>query len=592
MNKRRRAITWSVVGSFVLLLVFVAAWVGIRGLAARAELMSALPEVRNVATLLVSQDFDGASESLARAQQSSENARGLVSDPIWRASEWVPWVGGNFTVVRELAEVTDDVLDEAVEPALDAARALDPASLRPVDGRIPLEPIVEAVDAAQIARDVIVDADSRVDASMQFDVIGPVERARTQLAEEIDDVLPQVRIAADAASLLPGMLGAEGPRNYLIMFMNNAELRALGGTALSFTTISIDNGAFTIGDAVPAGFNNFSRYEPGELRPVPEGVEDLYPLQSFGTYIPNVTMTPQFPIAADLARSMWLEDIGTPVDAVIGLDTAALSYAMRGLDDVPLADGSVLSSGNAVQLLLNDIYLRYPTEVETQDLLYGQAVSGIAGQVSSGSFEPGPLLEGLARAGREGRLLMWSTVAEEQALFEAADIDGAPPAATDERAEFGVYLQDGVGAKLNYYLDLNVGVRATDCSDGMQSYELALTVTNTIPPGRESDLGPSILGNFRAEGLAPGVQRLLVYVFAPPMAVLGDVFSDGDVLPSAGARDGSNPATRVTVELAPGESAELTTTVAITSSEAHEDLAILSTPLATPTEVSIAPCGG
>ncbi len=53
---------------------------------------------------------------------------------------------------------------------------------------------------------------------------------------------------ASAARLLPPMLGADGPRDYLVVFQNLAEPRATGGMFGSFAVVHTDQGKVTVLD--------------------------------------------------------------------------------------------------------------------------------------------------------------------------------------------------------------------------------------------------------------------------------------------------------------------------------------------------------
>ena len=44
------------------------------------------------------------------------------------------------------------------------------------------------------------------------------------------------------------MLGADGPRNYLITAENNSEIRACGGFIGSLGVMNVDNGKISLGD--------------------------------------------------------------------------------------------------------------------------------------------------------------------------------------------------------------------------------------------------------------------------------------------------------------------------------------------------------
>ena len=73
----------------------------------------------------------------------------------------------------------------------------------------------------------------------------------------IDSASTTLNQAAPIIRTLPAILGADGLRTYVVMFLNNAELRSLGGTALSFAEIAVDHGAIELTRIVPAGDNNY-----------------------------------------------------------------------------------------------------------------------------------------------------------------------------------------------------------------------------------------------------------------------------------------------------------------------------------------------
>ena len=48
---------------------------------------------------------------------------------------------------------------------------------------------------------------------------------------------------AQVATLLPPMLGADGPRTYLLVSLNSAELRSAGGIVGAFAVLHAEDGA-------------------------------------------------------------------------------------------------------------------------------------------------------------------------------------------------------------------------------------------------------------------------------------------------------------------------------------------------------------
>src|SRR5690606_22711227 len=114
---------------------------------------------------------------------------------------------------------------QALSPALDLLEGGadgSPALLSAGEKMLPL--LVEARPALEQARSDLVaveQARERIDAAaLSPRVAGLVAR--------LDDILPLFGAAVDGALLLPDLLGADGPRTYLVIAQNNQELRATG----------------------------------------------------------------------------------------------------------------------------------------------------------------------------------------------------------------------------------------------------------------------------------------------------------------------------------------------------------------------------
>ena len=79
-------------------------------------------------------------------------------------------------------------------------------------------------------------------------MIQPVGEAVQTLSTKLSSAADVTGPGARPARLLPPMLGSEGPRTYLVVFQNPAELRSTGGIFGSFALMTADNGKITIAD--------------------------------------------------------------------------------------------------------------------------------------------------------------------------------------------------------------------------------------------------------------------------------------------------------------------------------------------------------
>ena len=572
------------------------AWVVTRGLQAKAELEAALPLASSIKTQLIAGDSAAVSASVQSMAEHTARARDLTGDPVWRAAEFLPFVGGNLATVRNLADVADDVVSGAAVPLVATASTLDPAALKPTDGTIDIEPIVAVGEALNQARTVFAAADKRVSDLDTSATVELVTAAVDEFQGFLSSITPTLVSASQVVDALPDALGGNAPRKYVIVFQNSAEARALGGTSLSFALLTMDKGRVALSDAVPAGFGNFAYYQESVI-PLPEGGDALYGSE-FGRAMSNVTVRPSFDSAATVTQEMWKRQFGTDIDGVISVDPVALGYLLRGTPPIPLSTGDVLTSETLVPLLLNGVYMRFwsgntsadaVADNAAQDVVYAEIVEKTFDQLLGGGVDPNQLMSALAQAASEHRVLMWSPKAEEQAIFEFLGVDGSLPKGDTTTDRVGVYFQENVGSKMNYYLKQAVSLGQAACrADGKASYRIGVDLTNDLPADAATSVSPSILGEFKREKLKPGVQRMLVMLYAPPGSQIVGATVDGAAVQLEAFHDTDYPVAKLIVSMEPGATSKMTIDV-VAAGAGKKALEAQATPMVNPTTISDLP---
>lgn len=544
-----------------LLLIVAVAWIGARGWLAKTALEEAQADVGLLKAEAAAMNLPAIEPIYDRVAERTATARQLTTDPVWRVAEWMPFLGRNLTVVRELAESTDDVMI-AVEPLVSLATELDPASLAPQDGAIPLDVFVRAgplVEDAAVRIDAVNERAAAIDAG---GTLGPVANARDRFVELLGDVQPSLDSAAELVPMIPALLGADAPRTYIVMFQNNAEARSLGGTALSFARITIDAGKINLEESVPAGFGNFPPFSVSPV-PVPAGFSEIYPA-AFGIFIPNATLRPSYPSAAEIVYQNWLQRKGVAADAVISIDAVALSYLLRATGPVTLSTGDVIDANNAVSFLLNDVLRSYQTgnvyeDNELQDRVYSETVTQTFARLSTGGFDVPTMASAMLQAFAEQRMALWSAHPEEQERVQSAGMANDLPESTPTSNAIGLYVNDNVGSKLNYYLAASASTHSAVCTaDGRQVHRIVAVLTNLIDPALARTLGPSILGDYARYGLAPGEQRIMLFGYAPPGSTILGATVDGQPIELEALHDEDHPVARFVISPKPGEIVQVT----------------------------------
>jgi len=564
----------------VAVLVASTAWIAVRALMAKSDLEASVSLVSTIKTEVAKGDVSAARASSAELAKKAESARSLTSDPVWRAAEAIPWVGGNLTAVRQVSDVVATVADDSITPLAAVAGSINLSAFRPVNGAIQLEPLIKAQPTLAAADAVMQAQLTRAEAIDTSGTLGFVSKAVTQLTTSLRSAGQITDAVSRASTLLPSMLGHNGPRNYLLLFQNNAELRSTGGIPGALALVHVENGAISLTQQASTG--DFPKYSSPVL-PLSAETTALYQ-SNVGEYIQDVTATPQFPVAAQLAREMWKRQYGTEVDGVLTIDPVALSYLLKATGPVTLATGDRLTSGNAVKLLLSETYARYP-DPKMQDAFFASAAAEVFAKVAGGSFNPTTMIKALAKAGGERRILIWSANAGEQKSLAQTTLAGDLPKSSSSEQQFGVYLNDNTAAKMDYYLHTSIALGQATCrADKRPTYAVSVTLASDAPADAATSL-PSYVTGGGGSGVPAGVTQTIVSVYAPRGATLIGATSDGKQFPVNWATLGGHPVGAATVALPPGQ--KITVQFQFVGKAPHTGgLAVQSTPGVHPAKIN------
>ena len=569
LSRARRVGTivgWVLAGLLILALV-AALWIAFRGISAAQHLQAARAQIDNATEAM--SDPDAAAVAIRELGADAKAAHDLTSDPIWWAGAQLPWVGPQLSAVSTIAETLDDISTTTLTPLADVLAAVDLNSFSFTDGGLDLSVFTSIQDAADQA------ASGMASASEALNAIDPAPLVRP-LREVVETATVQVDEASNAAStlqrtaeLLPAMLGGDEKRTWLMLFQNPAELRSLGGMPGATAVLTAENGRVELAEQGTAAI---SRYPSPVMELDPE-LTALYGNRP-AVWFSGTTVLPDFALAAPIAREMWEREHGTSADGVVSIDPIALSYMLEATGPIQLPTGETLTADNAVDLLLNEVYLRYSDPAE-QNAVFAQAAATVFETLISGNVDPSKVLAALNRAGEERRLLLWSAHEDEQQVLAETTLSGHLPVTDDDAARFGVYLNDGTGSKLGYYLDVDPELTWNRCGDDQVTSEatLTLTLTSNAPADAATSLPPAIAGgNY---GVPAGTLRVVSFIYLPVGANLLDSELSGD-LAFGGGRDGEHRVVSFSSDLAPGDSTTASLTVSLPNANPDEIIAELT----------------
>ncbi|ALV44563.1 hypothetical protein MB46_02555 [Arthrobacter alpinus] len=580
-GKLKRRLLWTgLSAAFVALIVGGAVvWLGVQAGVIKDNLQSTTELLPQLKEQLTANDHEGAAATVETLTTHTAAAKSAGTDPVWKAAGALPWIGPNFAAATTITVTADDVVELAAKPLLGAFESLDWKSLTPKDGAVGLEAIssaspsvVAAANTVQLSYDRLAGIDT---SKLLPQIAEPLASAQQQLG----DLRSTLNVASSTVQLLPAMLGGSDARNYLLLIQNSAEVRATGGIPGALAVLRTEKGKIQL-------TSQDSATAMGAFVPavgVDAAQEAIY-TNRLGSYMQNVNMTPDFPTAANTARAMWQQrHPGDVIDGVITLDPSALAMVLEATGPVDVGSAipvgvdigtlpTKLTSSNLVQALLSDVYANIG-EPALQDAYFAEVAKTIFAEVSSGKTSGEKLLTALSKGVEENRIKIWSARADEQNLLASQRIGGAISGRSVAPAAFGIYFNDGTGAKMDYYVKRTVQLVQHCSSGGYGQYTARITLTNTAPADAATSLPKYVTGD-GVFGVEPGHVATNVIAYGPAQARTQATRVDGRATPAGSFTHADRPVGVIRVELAPGQTitVELDFAKVVQSSPAQLDV--------------------
>lgn len=322
-----------------------AAWVIALGLAAsaglllardvqgvRADLVAGRAEALSARAAMDRGDLGAAADALLQADTRFDQAAQRRSSVVWRAARRVPVVGHVVQAVDETSEAGGAAVDlgHAVLTALldaqldgqghgDTARGLPLDALRDL-GAVLHGPTMQA----------LLEATADLREPLGGWVPGTVRSAREEMLAVADEGLATLEPVRMTTSVLPGFLGAEQPRRYLLAMQNSAELRGTGGLIGFHSVLTVDDGHLDFAD--PKVDDTLDL--PGAPLVTDAPFQARYGRLGAGNGLTNANLDPDFPTTARLLVGIHEAATGDVVDGVIAVDPTALSQLL--IDGPPI----------------------------------------------------------------------------------------------------------------------------------------------------------------------------------------------------------------------------------------------------------------
>ena len=576
----RRVIVW-VVGALFVLACLVFGWEAFR--AARA-LEDAEDRAGIMQQNIVDGDVDAARRSLERFDASTTRAHESTDGPLWWLGSHVPVIGQNVDAVSTVARELDVVSDAVLPGVVDVADQVRLETFRPKNGRVDLEAVASVAPVLATASKVLEEGNREVAAFNVDGLIGPLRGPMTTLQDRFNRAAVAASAANDATHLLPSMLASDGKRrSYLLLIMNNAEVRSLAGMPGSVAVLTAKDGKLKMGRQ--GGINDVLPFaKPPSGAKLTKEEKRVFQ-SSVATDMRDTAAHPDFQRAAQLAAAMVSKRWNVRFDGAVGVDPVTLGYLLEGLGQIDVGDKVTLNHRNAVSMLLNGVYIKYPNRPEKQDDVFEKAARRIFDATVDGKGNSQAVIKALVRGVTERRLMLWSRDETEQKRILSSGISGAMDSGSG-RPQAGVYVNDSGSSKMQYYLEMSTTLQTDHCLDGgAQELRTTTTLISSAPPNARR-LPPSVVG--LGSYVKPGNMLLGVMITGPRGGDIVSMTVDGQPAPVGGAEFGGRPVAKVARELPPGQSSIIVTKMK-TAAASPGDPELRTTPGIVPNDDAVEP---
>ncbi len=338
------------------------------------------------------------------------------------------------------------------------------------------------------------------------------------LTERLDYYSSIAHKADTAALIMPQITAVGGSKSYLVLFLNNMELRPAGGFIGSYAKLDFDNGrikAIKVDDIY-----NLDGALKEHISPPAEIVSDL---GQKDWYLRDSNFEPDFPTSARQAMFFYNKEAGERVHGVIAVDLSASAKLLSAVGGVSLPEYNELVTGN-------NLFERAITHAETNFFPGSQAKKNYLTSLENQLFNkiffltkqnwPG-IIQALNESLDQKHIQVYLADPYLFSYVASSNWGGVMPrgasAIEGQTNDFLATVESNMGAnKSNYYLERKFKLLTSFGKEGQIFHTLKINYKNSSP----SEVFPA--GSYK--------NRLRIYLPAGAK-VTKAMFGDNDVTP-------------------------------------------------------------
>jgi hypothetical protein len=449
-------------------------------------------------------------EAIAQFKNADTALRSANFELDWaQGGELVPIVSQQVRAIRTAASAGTSLVQAGVATASSASLS----QLNLVDGVFPVRRL-EAFQPLFRKDLVVISRARRAIAPLSSPWVVSSVRARLEWEQaKLKEAEHDAGIALSGSEQVPGILGADGIRRYLVIVENPAESRAGGGVVGDYAEVTADAGRLRLAKVGAVGQLDRNGVPPLQrtLPPIPDFVDrysSFYPQDHWE----NVPMSPDFPTVGAVAEYLYPQSGGVKVSGVISLDPVALSGLIKMVGPIT-AQGApeIFTSRNIVSFLANGEFVYFENNNLRISFVEG-LLREVWHELTTRRLPPLPsLVQDMEPAVKGGHFMIYSALPADEELFKKMHVAGAMPRVVGDFV--GVVTQNAAGNKMDWYIRRKIAYDATlNLTTRTITSTLTVTLHNSAP---SSGLPPVIIDGLKQTNTKPGEDLLWVSIYSP-----------------------------------------------------------------------------
>jgi hypothetical protein len=404
--------------------------------------------------------------------------------------------GKEALIIAKNGLETGDILVQVVEPYKDflGIKGGATSSADTTEDRIEfltqsIESLIPHFDTIETKITAINNSINKIDASRYPDNFKGIEvRSQINQAQDLtSQVYQYIKNSKPLLTKVSWLLGKDSPRNYLMIFQNDGELRPSGGFWTAYSTMTVKNGKVTPGTA-------------SNIYDLDDKINSRVPaprlLKSYHINVPYLNLrdsnlSPDFPTNAKIFLDQYTKVMGNKnkFDAVVAIDTEILVDMVRILGKLDTRVGTFTANPDkrcdGCPSIIYDLQWmsgrpRNYIEPNRKDFMNPLMSALLANVMGSEKNKMAPLIQSLFENINQKHVMIYFPDEELQNIGNLANITGKI-VDVDQNTDY-LHLNDSnfASAKSNIFITQKIS-HDINIKNGTATHKINVTYTNPSP---------------------------------------------------------------------------------------------------------------